>query len=236
MAAAMIAALPDPPRLHRRRPLFRARPDGRRGQRISRMAFLEIDRTEEALRPGRDPARASTSSSKRAASWCWSARPAAASRRCSTRSPGWRRSPSGEIRDRRPQRINDLHPSKRDIAMVFQSYALYPNMTVAQNIAFGLEMRGVPKARARKGHRQGRQDAADRPPAPPQAEPALRRPAPARRHGPRAGARPAGLPVRRAAVQPRRQAARRHAHRDQAPAPGHSARPSSTSPTTRSRR
>ncbi len=39
-------------------------------------------------------------------------------------------------------------PSKdRDIAMVFQSYALYPNMTVAQNIAFGLEMRGVPKPR-----------------------------------------------------------------------------------------
>ncbi|HVZ00340.1 MAG TPA: sn-glycerol-3-phosphate ABC transporter ATP-binding protein UgpC [Dongiaceae bacterium] len=42
--------------------------------------------------------------------------------------------------------VNDLHPSKRDIAMVFQSYALYPNMTVAENIAFGLEMRGVPKA------------------------------------------------------------------------------------------
>ncbi|MCU0831881.1 MAG: ABC transporter ATP-binding protein [Rhizobiaceae bacterium] len=41
--------------------------------------------------------------------------------------------------------INDLHPSKRDIAMVFQSYALYPNMTVAGNIAFGMEMRGVPK-------------------------------------------------------------------------------------------
>ena len=42
--------------------------------------------------------------------------------------------------------INDLHPSQRDIAMVFQSYALYPNMTVAQNMAFGMEMRGVPKA------------------------------------------------------------------------------------------
>ncbi|RWH52224.1 MAG: ABC transporter ATP-binding protein, partial [Mesorhizobium sp.] len=42
--------------------------------------------------------------------------------------------------------INDLHPSKRDIAMVFQSYALYPNMTVAGNIAFGMEMRGVPAA------------------------------------------------------------------------------------------
>jgi multiple sugar transport system ATP-binding protein len=41
--------------------------------------------------------------------------------------------------------INDLHPSKRDIAMVFQSYALYPNMSVAQNMAFGMEMRGVPK-------------------------------------------------------------------------------------------
>jgi multiple sugar transport system ATP-binding protein len=41
--------------------------------------------------------------------------------------------------------VNDLHPSKRDIAMVFQSYALYPNMTVGQNIAFALEMRGVAK-------------------------------------------------------------------------------------------
>ncbi|TRC98945.1 ABC transporter ATP-binding protein [Mesorhizobium sp. WSM4303] len=49
----------------------------------------------------------------------------------------------GEIRvDGRA--INDLHPSKRDIAMVFQSYALYPNMTVAGNISFGMEMRGVP--------------------------------------------------------------------------------------------
>src|SRR6204780_1578986 len=47
--------------------------------------------------------------------------------------------------------INDLHPSKRDIAMVFQSYALYPNMSVAQNIAFGMEMRGVPKPQRDKG-------------------------------------------------------------------------------------
>ncbi|KKX30667.1 ABC transporter ATP-binding protein [Rhizobium sp. LC145] len=42
--------------------------------------------------------------------------------------------------------VNDLHPSKRDIAMVFQSYALYPNMTVEENIAFALEMRGVDKS------------------------------------------------------------------------------------------
>lgn len=43
------------------------------------------------------------------------------------------------------QSIVNLHPSKRDIAMVFQSYALYPNMTVAQNIGFPLEMAGTPK-------------------------------------------------------------------------------------------
>jgi multiple sugar transport system ATP-binding protein len=52
---------------------------------------------------------------------------------------------SGEVRID-GEVINDLHPSKRDIAMVFQSYALYPNMTVAENIGFALEMRGVPKA------------------------------------------------------------------------------------------
>jgi multiple sugar transport system ATP-binding protein len=43
------------------------------------------------------------------------------------------------------RRVNDLHPSERDIAMVFQSYALYPNMSVKDNIAFGMEMRKVPK-------------------------------------------------------------------------------------------
>jgi len=52
---------------------------------------------------------------------------------------------AGEIRID-GQVVNDLHPSKRDIAMVFQSYALYPNMSVAENMAFGMEMRGVPKA------------------------------------------------------------------------------------------
>ncbi|MDO5606203.1 MAG: sn-glycerol-3-phosphate ABC transporter ATP-binding protein UgpC [Paracoccus sp. (in: a-proteobacteria)] len=42
--------------------------------------------------------------------------------------------------------VNGVHPSKRNIAMVFQSYALYPNMTVGQNMTFGLEMHGVPRA------------------------------------------------------------------------------------------
>ncbi len=40
---------------------------------------------------------------------------------------------------------NQLEPKDRDVAMVFQSYALYPHMTVYQNLAFGLEMRHVPK-------------------------------------------------------------------------------------------
>src|SRR6185503_1421541 len=41
--------------------------------------------------------------------------------------------------------VNDLTPKDRDIAMVFQSYALYPNMTVKQNLAFGLKLRKLPK-------------------------------------------------------------------------------------------
>jgi len=42
-------------------------------------------------------------------------------------------------------RVNDMAPAERDIAMVFQDYALYPHMSVYQNMAFGLEMRGMPK-------------------------------------------------------------------------------------------
>ena len=43
------------------------------------------------------------------------------------------------------KRVNDVHPKDRDIAMVFQSYALYPHMTVYENMAFALELRKVPK-------------------------------------------------------------------------------------------
>ncbi|MDI9260577.1 ABC transporter ATP-binding protein [Alicyclobacillus sendaiensis] len=42
--------------------------------------------------------------------------------------------------------VNDVPPKDRDIAMVFQNYALYPHMTVYQNMAFGLKLRKVPKA------------------------------------------------------------------------------------------
>ncbi len=52
---------------------------------------------------------------------------------------------SGELRigDRV---VNDVHPKDRDIAMVFQNYALYPHMTVADNIGFALKLAKVPKA------------------------------------------------------------------------------------------
>ncbi|MEA2609403.1 MAG: multiple sugar transport system ATP-binding protein, partial [Chloroflexota bacterium] len=42
--------------------------------------------------------------------------------------------------------VNDVPPKDRDIAMVFQSYALYPHMSVRENLAFGLKLRKVPKA------------------------------------------------------------------------------------------
>lgn len=43
------------------------------------------------------------------------------------------------------RRVNNLEPSERDIAMVFQNYALYPHMTVRQNLAYGLKNRNTPK-------------------------------------------------------------------------------------------
>ena len=56
-----------------------------------------------------------------------------------------------------PQRVNDLAPMDRDIAMVFQNYALYPHMSVFDNMAFGLKMRKFEKDEIRKRV----QDAAD---------------------------------------------------------------------------
>ncbi len=41
--------------------------------------------------------------------------------------------------------VNDVEPAHRDIAMVFQNYALYPHMSVRQNMAYGLKIRGLPK-------------------------------------------------------------------------------------------
>ena len=48
------------------------------------------------------------------------------------------------------ERMNNVPPRKRDVAMVFQSYALYPHMTVEENLTYSLRIRGVAKAEARK--------------------------------------------------------------------------------------
>ncbi len=42
--------------------------------------------------------------------------------------------------------VNDVAPKDRNVAVVFQSYALYPHMSVGQNLAFGLKMHDVPRA------------------------------------------------------------------------------------------
>jgi putative spermidine/putrescine transport system ATP-binding protein len=55
----------------------------------------------------------------------------------------------GEIR-LRGRSVENLPPFKRDIGVVFQDYALFPHMTVAQNVAFGLRMRHVPRAEIEK--------------------------------------------------------------------------------------
>ncbi|ADB53503.1 ABC transporter ATP-binding protein [Conexibacter woesei] len=60
---------------------------------------------------------------------------------------GLERISDGEIRVG-GEAVNDVPPSRRDIAMVFQSYALYPHMSVADNMAFGLRRRGASKAEA----------------------------------------------------------------------------------------
>lgn len=46
--------------------------------------------------------------------------------------------------------MNDVVPARRGVAMVFQSYALYPHMTVAENMGYGLKVNKVPKAEIRR--------------------------------------------------------------------------------------
>ena len=169
------------------------------------------------MRGGGDAVTGSTSTSPTASWWCWSAPRAAASPRCCAWSRGSKPSPRARsaIGDRV---VNKVEPADRDIAMVFQNYALYPHMTVRQNLAYGLKNRRTPQGRDRAAGARGRRDPRDRPFPRPQAPRPFGRPAPARRHGPRHRARARGVPVRRAAVEPRCQAARADAAGDQAAA------------------
>ena len=111
--------------------------------------------------------------------------------------------------------VNNVPPKDRDIAMVFQNYALYPHMTVFNNMAFSLKLAKAPKdvIQERVGRAASILGLTELPRA--LSAPAFGRSAPARRDGPGDRARPGGVPVRRAALQPRRQAARADAHRDQ---------------------
>jgi sn-glycerol 3-phosphate transport system ATP-binding protein len=52
--------------------------------------------------------------------------------------------------------VNNLEPKDRDIAMVFQNYALYPHMSVYDNMAYGLRIRGCPSPRSIRGCRRRR--------------------------------------------------------------------------------
>ena len=76
--------------------------------------------------------------------------------------------------------VNDLEPKERDVAMVFQNYGLYPHMTAFQNISYALRIARRPKAEIRRARGACRAHSGHRGPAGAQAEPAERRPAPAR--------------------------------------------------------
>ena len=169
---------------------------------------------------------------------CWSARRAAASRRRCACWPASRSVTGGTITHRRPRRHRTCSPRDRDIAMVFQNYALYPHLTRARE--HRLPAAGRP--RAPRPRRLTRADEVAESLGlatllAPQAQGALSGGQQQRVAIGRAIIREAvGVPVRRTAEQPRRQAARRDPHRDCCRSSAGSASPSCTSPTTRRRR
>ena len=120
---------------------------------------------------------------------------------------------------RRPSRQRRGRPKERDIAMVFQNYALYPHMTVAQNMGFALKLKGESRSAIDARVKEAAAILALEPyldRLPKQLSGGQRqRVAMGRAHR----AQPASVPVRRATFQPRRQAARADARRDQGPAP-----------------
>ena len=98
--------------------------------------------------------------------------------------------------------ITETPPNERRMAMVFQNYALYPHMTVYDNIAFGLKLQHRPKAEVDVAGRGGRRDPRHRPSPAAQAGPAVGRPAAARGARPRArqGARSSSCSTSRSAT------------------------------------
>ena len=90
--------------------------------------------------------------------------------------------------------VNDVPPKQRDIAMVFQNYALYPHMSVFENMAFGLKLQKVPKHEINDSRARGGSHPRSRRAAEPQAGRSLRGPAAARCDGSGDRAAPAGVP------------------------------------------
>ena len=135
--------------------MVRARHRRRRGEGLSRWRAFSVRKLGvsfgrlkvlEEPRP-RSRARASSSS-------C-SGRRAAASPPCSTPSPGCSTSVAGQIWIG-GKNVTWEEPKDRGIGMVFQSYALYPRMTVEGNLTFGLKIARVPQGRDREARREGR--------------------------------------------------------------------------------
>ena len=178
------------------------------------MAKIVLDRHHEGVRQRRHRSqRRLAGDRRRRVHGAGRARPAAASPRSCACSPGSRRSPPARSRST-TRRSPTCRPKDRDIAMVFQNYALYPHMTVEQNLAFGLKLRRTPKdERARAGSGGRRRSSGSSPcstASPPQLSGGQRQ----RVAMGRAMVRePRRVPDGRAAVEPGRQAARADARR-----------------------
>ncbi len=119
----------------------------------------------------------------------------------------------------RSENVTDIDPADRGVAMVFQSYALYPHMTVEQNIGFGLRMSGVSKSEVAKQVAEAAQtleltELLQRKPRALSGGQRQRG-----RHRPRHRAQSGSLSVRRTLVQSRRRIARPDASRDRQAAP-----------------
>ena len=106
--------------------------------------------------------------------------------------------------------IAQVLPHQRPVNMMFQNYALFPHLTVRDNIAFGLKRAGMPRRRDRYPRRRDGRAGQARGPREAQARSALRRPEAARGAGALAGAPSAGAAARRAAGRARQEAARKH--------------------------
>ena len=105
------------------------------------------------------------------------------------------------------ERVNDVSPDKRNIAMVFQNYALYPHMTVAKNMGFSLRLQHVARAIRDRvvgetANVLGLSDLLERQPAPTEWWTAT-----TGGHGTRHGARPPGFSARRTSFESGRQVA-----------------------------